>query len=178
MQRIVAIVLLISLTLNITGYHFFFCLQQKEIKTIIKKRIGNNLEAESTEQFVFSINPGKGVENPEWEGDDEFSYQEEMYDVIDKKIENGKIYVHCISDKKETRLIRNYQELMKNDASNPSSKKRSGLLLQLINTLYNILTHYDPYAHLADFQITYRALYSSLLAAMITEVPTPPPQQV
>jgi hypothetical protein len=178
LQKIISVILLISLSLHVTGYHFLFHLRQWEIKATIKKRVRRNLDAESTEQFVFSIHPVQGDEQPEWEGDDEFRYQGEMYDIIEKKIVDGKIYVRCISDKEETQLIRNYQQLTKNEASHPISKKRTGLLFQLINMAFTAVKGHDPYAELAALRYRYRAYASMLLATQPAEVLTPPPQHV
>lgn len=45
-----------------------------------------------------------------WEDENEFRYKGEMYDVIEKKTEGGQIIIRCISDKKETSLLNEYQK--------------------------------------------------------------------
>lgn len=45
-----------------------------------------------------------------WEDENEFRYKGEMYDVIEKKTEGNKVLIRCVSDKKETTLLNEYQK--------------------------------------------------------------------
>lgn len=56
----------------------------------------------------------------DWENDHEFGYNNQMYDVIEKKIEGNQLVIHCIQDKHETELVNEYQKNNKQDRSNES----------------------------------------------------------
>jgi hypothetical protein len=64
-----------------------------------------------------------------WENENEFRYNGEMYDVIEKKIKGNQIVIRCIPDKKETALLNEYQKNNKSNSSNLT-------LLQLITAPY------------------------------------------
>lgn len=53
-----------------------------------------------------------------WENENEFRYKGEMYDVIEKKAGNSTVIIRCISDKKETRLLNDYQKHNKQHSHN------------------------------------------------------------
>jgi hypothetical protein len=53
-----------------------------------------------------------------WENENEFRFNDEMYDVIEKKICNNQIIIRCISDKKETTLLNEYQKNNNRNSSN------------------------------------------------------------
>jgi len=82
--------------------------------------------------LVFALNDKKEIEKLVWEGDDEFRVSGEMYDVIEKKIQGEKLIIRCISDKKETALLKNYEKTNRED----NSKSRSALLVKLISSFY------------------------------------------
>jgi len=159
---------------QITGYHVFFRIKQENIKKSVQKRIREKIEEENAEHFVFAANDIDKL--VEWEEDGkEFRYQGEMYDVIEKRTENGKVVIKCISDKKETELVKNYKNITKDDFSG-TSKKRTTLLLKLIVSLYAPLT--TPVT--ADASINSGKInwvtYKCPLIFNTTEVLTPPPQ--
>ncbi|MBO9684581.1 MAG: hypothetical protein J7502_18255 [Flavisolibacter sp.] len=57
----------------------------------------------------------------EWEGDDEFCFQGEMYDVIQKERNGNKTIILCIPDKKETALLNEYQRTHKRNVSHSAT---------------------------------------------------------
>ncbi|MES1218590.1 MAG: hypothetical protein ABUT20_24010 [Bacteroidota bacterium] len=175
MKKSFAILLLLSLSFYITGYHLFFQMRQWQIKSAVKRKLQQDISNQNTEQFVFSLTEQKGEAIPEWEGDDEFRMNGEMYDVLERKIENGKIIVRCISDKEETRLIKEYRDISGNDFGG-SSKKGTVLLLKLINTLYVTGFNYGYDDNLYHSRMAYRIDHTNSLAFTVSEVLTPPPQ--
>ena len=110
----------------------------------------------------------------QWEGDNEFRYQGEMYDVIDKKVENGKLHIRCISDKKETSLVKNYRKMSRDDFDG-SSKKRSSLLLKLFSSFYTPAVNTNLENTSVPGKIDWVA-YQSPLVSHPNEILTPPPQ--
>jgi len=89
LRKLIIILLSFCFLLNITGYHIIFYLRQEEIKSEMRAAIRlQSYNAQETD-FVFSVNDRRVMDQLGWEGDDEFSFKGEMYDVIEKKIEDG-----------------------------------------------------------------------------------------
>ncbi len=171
LKKIFAILLLCCLLLNIIGYHIIFCIRHSEIKAEMKRLLRLHANNEEQEVFAFSLNDKKALEKLEWESDDEFNLNGEMYDVIDKKILDGKLLIRCISDKKETALLKKYEKI--NNENN--SKNKSALLLKLVSSSYisstntNAIIKNIPVATKVSFQ-------SEIISSSHHEVLTPPPQ--
>jgi hypothetical protein len=130
------------------------------------------MEEDRADHFVFTALEAATL--LQWEGDDEFRFQGEMYDLIDQKVENGKVYIRCISDKKETSLVKNYRKMSSDDFGG-SSKKRASLLLKLIATFYTPAVNPCMETRSLPGKISWAA-YQSSLASNIPEILTPPPQ--
>ena len=112
-------------------------------------------------------------ELPRWEGDDEFSYKGDMYDVIEKKETNDKLLVKCISDKKEDALVSKYAGLLKDDWG--ATRKKTSLLLKVIDNLF--VYNNESQRPLLPVTIELAVVnYSSPLSSPSSEVLTPPPQ--
>jgi predicted transcriptional regulator len=137
------------------------------MKKLLLLHTGNKDE----ERFVFLLNDKKSIEKLEWEGDNEFSLDGEMYDVIEKKIQDGKLIIRCINDKKETVLVKNYEKL--NHENN--SKSKSALLLKLLDSSYlpevNNLVYIN--CNLALLHISFQ---QGIFSSYRKDVLTPPPQ--
>ena len=137
------------------------------MKEIIRTQPGN----EDEDDFVFSLDDKTNLAQLKWDGDDEFSLNGEMYDVIGKKIENNKLIIRCLSDKKETALVKKYSKV--NNETN--SKNKTALLIKLVSSLY--VCEEEPGIFFkplpADTQTFFYAQKDFTLAH---EVLTPPPQ--
>lgn len=174
MRQFFAILLLISFSVQIRGYHIYFHYQQANIKKAAKRAIRLRLKEGNTEEFVFSLSDVH--EMPEWIDENEFSFRGEMYDVIEKKIEGGKIYIRCVSDKKEAALIDNYRKITQDDFAR-SSKKRTSLIIKLISTFYTQISIADM--NLLSLKASIKCFLPIPSPLFNTgEVLTPPPQFV
>ena len=172
MKKITAIVLLVCLFLNIIGYHIVFHVRKGEIKADMKKLL--RLSDQNTEQFVFSLADKTAIEKLEWEGEDEFRLNGSMYDVIEKKIVNGKWMIRCVSDTKETELIKKYQDITKNDFGS-SSRNKSMTLLQLIGSLYTLPGNDVDVRIISSVQVHFFN-YNHDIPSAPCDVITPPPR--
>jgi len=170
-KKIFAILLLLSFSVQITGYHLFFHIKQTNIKKSARSRIRRAIEEGQVEQFVFTSAEAQTLA---WEDDKEFHFKGEMYDVIEKKEVNGNVHIRCIRDKKETELVKNYQKITKDDFSG-SSKKRTSLLLKLIATFYTPVSNPGMETFAGPGKLNW-AIAASPLFFSNTEVLTPPPQ--
>ena len=139
----------------------------------MKKALRLQANSEDETNFVYSLDDKKSIEQLEWESNDEFSLNGEMYDVIERKIENNKLIIRCISDKKETALIKKYEKI--NNENN--SKSKSVLLLKLVSSSYlpttntELLIKCKPVPSIIYFR-------SDIVSSQPLDVLTPPPQAV
>ena len=170
LKKIFSILLLCCLLLNVLGYHIIFYIRQTEVKAEMKRSLLFHSSKEE-DLFIISLNDKKELDKLEWEGDDEFELNGEMYDVIEKKNKDGKLIIRCISDKKETALIQQYEKLNKET----NSKNRSALLLKIVGHAYispaitSISTDTKP--------MTAKFLFNTeIISSYCHDVLTPPPQ--
>lgn len=163
--------------LNLIGHHIIFQLQQWQIKTEIKKIAAQYPNNKDEVVLVFSLNDKSDLQKIKWDGDDEFSLYGKMYDVTEKKIENGKLIIHCITDKQETRLIEKYDSINKNDFDNHSSNTKSVLLLKIFNSLY--LPVSDGSSFSTNISSGNHFLFlDNLIPSGYTKILKPPPKEI
>ena len=169
-KRLVAIFLFLSLVITITGYQavYYFYLQQ--VKAEMKQHL---LSAASNEVTTFVIHTDNAAEVSalQWEEETEFSLNGTMYDVLEKKQHGNTLILRCIADTKETALIRQYQQLTKN---NNSAQKWA--------SLYKLLdTHYIPVddMHMGAYALDMRKPFSRHMPSVLScyhHILTPPPR--
>lgn len=68
-------------------------------------------------EFCFK---NKDASELNWENDHEFSFNNDMYDLVENKTDGDKIIIRCIADKHETELVNEYQKNNKQNHSNES----------------------------------------------------------
>ena len=170
-KKIVIILLCLCFFLNITGYHIIFYLRQQEIKAEMREAIRMQTYREHETDFSFSIKDKHSMDQLDWEGDDEFSFNGEMYDVIEKRIENGKLVIRCIADKRETALLDKLKGLWN---QSEKSNKVADELFQLLQSLF----HSSKTEELVFIKPSvYKISFISLaLPSQVKQIPTPPPR--
>jgi hypothetical protein len=127
------------------------------------------------ELFVFPLNDKKALEKLDWEGNDEFKLNGEMYDVVEKRVENNNIIIRCISDKKETRLVKDYEKTNKDDFGNLPCSHKSSQLLKLVCSLY-----VNPFSNNSFYYnkplIKHRPVYYRIIPSISPDILIPPPK--
>jgi predicted transcriptional regulator len=171
LKKLLSILLLCCLLLNIIGYRIVFFIRHSEIKTEIKKLILLHANNKEEEALVFALNDKNAIEKLQWDGNDEFRLNGEMYDVIEKKTQNGELFIRCISDKRETALLKKYEKI--NHEGN--SRGRSALLLKLVGSSYlsgvnNVICLNN------DLTLLYISFQQEIISSYRHDVLTPPPQ--
>ena len=171
LKKLIFIFLSVCFLLNITGYHIIFYLQQEGIKAEMRAAIRMQTYSEDETDFVFSVNDKQSMSQLDWEGDDEFSYKGEMYDVIDRKIEDGKLTIRSIADKQETALLNKVKDHWN---QNEKSNKVADELFQLLQSLF----HSSKAEELVLIKPSVnRISFISLpLPSEVKKIPTPPPR--
>jgi hypothetical protein len=137
----------------------------------VKKSVRMNASNNDETVLVFSLKDKKSVAKLEWEDDHEFRLNGEMYDVIEKKIENNKLIIRCISDKKETELVTKYESMNREN----NSRNKTALLLKFFGSTYLSTAH-------SEMAVRYKPVPSIIhlqadrVSSQVREVLTPPPQ--
>ena len=84
--------------------------------------------SKDVEVLAFDTNE---INKIEWEGEDEFQYRDEMYDVVEKHQKGGLFLIRCIPDKKEKALLATYQKITQRNTSHSPAQAS---LIKLITT--------------------------------------------
>ena len=136
--------------------------------------------SEDETDFVFSIDDKRSMSELGWEGNDEFRFNGEMYDLIEKKTENarpndsvgqGKLIIRAIADKRETALLNKAKDHWN---ENEKSNKVADELFQLLQSLFHSskteeLVFNKPSVNRIPF-------ISTPLPSQVKKIPTPPPR--
>jgi len=173
LKKTVAIVLLFSLVFNIVGYRVVYFFRQREAKAEMQNFLRSmaNRRSEIPGLLLFQEEDLKRVR---WEDDGkEFEMNEEMYDIIERRFEDGKSIIVCISDKNETALIKKFEKLR--DQAQGSSQSQSNTILKLMFSPY-FVSDLD-YSFVLDDESNLQFLYPpSFISSINREILTPPPQ--
>ncbi len=104
----------------------------------------------------------------QFEGDDEFIYEGNLYDIIQQKKENGKIIFYCYHDKEEETAKKDYH-------NNLNNKKKENI---------NQINHFTFYAVIESFNSSNISVWKSAsfmlpfqnYVSFISDIPIPPPR--
>lgn len=143
LHRSISILLLFLFLFNIGGYYIWFKIVQFELKEKIETQIKNGINEDDLTLIIVQNNDLTSIQ---WiEHGKEFSYHNEMFDVVKTKSLNNKIYLYCLNDKKEQQLLTSLTKSNKENArANTILKKMDNLkylpiqALVLQNTLEDI----------------------------------------
>jgi hypothetical protein len=130
LKKWTAISLLCLLCLNLFGYQLFFYLQIKEAKKQMKEQMA--LFKNEGLFTTLQINADE-FSTLAWENESEFTYENKLYDLIEKKQSGNNITITCIADTKEDKLVSTFNNL--NKPSSPSQTS-SVSLFKFINAIY------------------------------------------
>lgn len=124
MKKLTAYIVLILFIYNLIGYYIVFKGWQTGIRYEIKAQIRHNSKSATYQTFKFSkadLSQKKIV--LEWEKDDEFCFEQNMYDVKSRKETADSITFICINDRKEKKLIDQLQAYVNQQHNNTQSKR-------------------------------------------------------
>ena len=107
MRKITAVILFLCFFLTLFGQYFSFYWQLRQLKTEMKKNISY---LKSTKEVIQLLFARENVEELQWEGEHEFRYKGEMFDVVEKETDGDTLRILCIPDKKEDHLLAEYQK--------------------------------------------------------------------
>jgi hypothetical protein len=123
LKKLLTYIVLILFIYNLAGYYIVYKGWQKGIRQQIKYQIGHGLKLSEIEVLAFSkADLQTKTIILEWENDDEFRYNNYMYDVVSSKETNDSIVLLCINDHKEKKLLDQFEAYVNQQQDNSSSK--------------------------------------------------------
>ena len=150
--------------------------KRKELKNEMKAFIKANPSLEYTVELVFTtsnnIITDKGFI---WkEESKEFSFNNEMYDVVDIKMKGNIMFIQCIKDSKEDILIRQYCALF-NQQNNSKSSNKNSSLLKLFTQIFTLEKAYNFTLYTVQVQNNF-PLIAINIKKNTKDILTPPPR--
>lgn len=168
--------LLLALLLPAVSGIVVLKIQKKKIRKEIKQKIIRGICENELVYFVFSKEDSRTL--LDWKHDKEFSYQDEMYDIVKKEISGDSIRYWCWWDHEESRLERQLQkEVWIALGAHPQKKNHEQKWKDFYKKLFcpdrDVLTYLTPSFEKKSLQKT-----DFTLVTFIRDIPSPPPQPV
>ena len=160
------------MSLGQIGYYCFCSIQMYLVKQAAREQLLQQIP----ENLLSKICIEDNTDAIHWEEKGkEFSFNEEMYDVVKIKNEAGKTYALCISDKKEDKIIDILQKVVKSntDNSSDSGKHNSNGKTSIPDWIFELQPDPAP-DNIAFTQHNYFSFKSALYFNYI-EINSPPP---
>jgi len=139
----------------------------------MKAFIAANPETEIASKFCFSLRAINSHEiSFEWkENGEEFTYKNNLYDVIKSTTKNDSIYIVAINDNEENKLIDSYIKIV-NKQNN--SKSNTQTLLKFFTTIF--ILEDVPFNIFTATKVKHSYCYQSSFSNWVNTINTPPPQ--
>jgi hypothetical protein len=116
LKKIITISFLLLL-LSQAGYYLIYTFQQWQAKEAMEARLRGSIPLSLTEII-------ESCSDIVWEeAGKEFYLHGQLYDVVTIKKEKGKIFLYCLSDKKEGSLLKDFCSKVKKDNGSDSGNK-------------------------------------------------------
>ncbi len=156
------------------GYWLAGRYQQHAIKKEMRRRIRATVPASETTRFEFPLHNGQpAVASFAWIDKHEFRYNGELYDVVEKKIINGRLYLTCINDTKEKILIKKFTDIARKQNNEPAKSASSiQVFLSLVFIQPGRIIITSPSSVISSPVDRYLPFFSKVSRDVIT----PPPQ--
>lgn len=176
-RAVIGIFLVFSMTFALTAYFMSFKARQyqirKEMKAVLKAGAPDSLH------HYFYLDDIEAVpKDITWIHSKEFRYRGNMYDIISRTEENGRVLLHCIRDVKESGLFAELDRLVELGMSGiPNQQSEKLLLHKLYHSLYSPsagTTHLQPVVK----SHKHRTLYARHHVVAVLPNDTPPPESL
>lgn len=142
-------------------------------KKTIKKKILS--EIDRSELVLLGFHSDEVLTKLDWEHASEFEFNNEMYDVVEKKVVGDSVYFWCWWDYEETSLNRRLKRLVKESmAENPEIPEHSRRLSEYLHSLY--FEDCQNYMDVASVAEGYHQNYNNTYNSLTFPPPIPPPQ--
>ena len=174
MRKTFTLFLLSIILVQVIGYYFAFRLRQAEVRTEVYAYLKSHTNDTNLTHFQLQLHNGEFTdERFAWENENEFEFAGKMYDVIERKVKGDNVVLHCLEDKKETELVKAFEEAQRSQSQ--QSKTRTASLLQMLSILYLPAQSESVSPAPITIQQTFIS-YTSTIIERAADILTPPPQ--
>lgn len=147
-----------------------FLIMQNEAKNEMSSLIAEKSNDEDIELLVFAEQEFYSGKEVRIVNKKEFIYKSSIYDIVRTETKDGKIYIWCINDTKETELIKHYEEKENSDVIRLSKEISNLKFFSIIALLQRIETQ-----QLLKYElISYSKIYD--YNSIILDKKSPPPK--
>lgn len=116
MKKTAAILLVMLILSQGAGMFFLLKLQQSAARMDMKERLKRGVDDSELTHFVFHRNTPKEVS---WVHEREFMYGGEMYDVVRQASKGDSVFIACVHDHRETKLVKQLLKIVNPEKSHP-----------------------------------------------------------
>jgi len=170
LKKLTLISLLVIVVLSQCGYYCFYAFKIYSAKI----EAHNQLLHQVPENLLTKISLQDNARSIQWEEEGkEFRLNDEMYDVVKEKKEDGKRYLLCLNDKKEDEVLKALASTVKNNTEN-SNKQQNMMKFSIPEWIFEQHTSVMPEMGFNNLKKEY-SNYNSALLTGVVEVNSPPP---
>lgn len=171
MKKIIPSILLFLALSSQLGTFMVYLIQQEIIKENIILQISQNIPKQNLIKLALSSKMNWEEENKE------FSLNGIYYDIVSSENINGTVWLYCINDSMETKLINQYANDFKHNLDTTPIKKDTKQHIKFPTTAFDISipSNYDPFLNLSIFNNNF---YKVQFNSLNYEIETPPPRLV
>jgi hypothetical protein len=178
LKRVISIVLLILFLFNVGGYYILFWGLRHQSDLELKARLDAELYSEDhLLELKIPVALPYPIEQQDFKRvDGRLEHQGEIYKMVKHKLENDTVYILCIRDLEEKKLVKNMTEFGKMANDLPASSKNP------LNTLFKMMKDFQQ----ADIENIFTSadqrspIYFSgntiAFLSLIQSIPSPPPE--
>lgn len=136
LKRIFALLLLACLSLPLIGTYSYLSIQRRSVRRQVKRMLISGMEESDLVLLKFTDEELKKELN--WKHSKEFEYKRRMYDIVERKLENGIHHFLCWPDDEETKLNRQLNSIVAQILGKmPFQRKNNARLVYFLNNLYH-----------------------------------------
>ena len=173
-NRLISMGLLIVFTFYLSCYFVAFGVMRFSIRMEAKQRMKKSFR--NNEMILFTPNQMSNNGFRWTEQGKEFSYQNEMYDVVKITKDRGEVQYYCITDNKESRLLDGFVQLVENNHSkHNASNHPASKLIEILFHQHFLISETD--SNFPEFASSKISLYKfTSFESQGIDVLTPPPE--
>ena len=146
--RLLSAVFLAAMLWQMIGFLCYFEWQHTLVKKSVKQLLKNSVPENQLITFAFN---GFEIQQLTWVKSHEFKINGRFYDVLQRKIIDGKTYLKCIDDQQETQLFKRLDESTALNLWGGSKDHALNELMHLLQTPFLPLHSFDMQIAASNF---------------------------
>lgn len=144
MKQVVSSFLLLIMLFQSVGYFFAFKLRQNEIRREIKQQLLSGIPDDALVLLKISDSLTQRPNSQfRWIHKGEFRFDGQLYDIARSVAHNGETWFYCIADKKETKLVADLENQVRNEMNKNRTNKNQQDNLQRLLSPFTV-SYFNP----------------------------------